>query len=142
MEAVDYKKKKKREHYYIKFGFYVLLICGVIIIIWGLFDCKHQVRILQFGEDAIGIITKKGFGKSSKKSSSPSYYIRFECTIDSVKYNLFKTVSKDEYDAFLLGQAYLVKYLPHKNPINNSMILCNKPIMDKFNDVPNRKLLQ
>ena len=119
----------------------MLLICGVIIFIWGLYDCKHQVRILRFGEDTIGIITKKGFGKSSKKSSSPSYYIRFECIIDSARYNLFKTVSKDEYDAFRIGQTYLVKYLPHKNPIDNTIILFNKPIMDDFNDIPNLELL-
>lgn len=140
MEEVDYKKKKKRERYYIKLSFYTLLICGVIIIIWALYDSKHQVRILQFGDDAVGVVIEKGSGKSSKKTSSPTYYIRCKCIINSERYNFFENISKEGYDTIQVGQAYLVKYLPDKNPINNSMTLFNKPI--KFDDISNGKLLQ
>ena len=129
MDEFDYKKKKKRERYYIKFSFYGLLICGIIIIIWGLYHSNHNVKILQYGEDTFGIITGKGYGKTSKKSATPSYYVRFECVIDSVRYKMFEYVSKECYDTIQIAQIYSVKYLPDKNPKYNSMILFNKPIM-------------
>lgn len=132
MKETNYKEKKRRERYYIKFSFYTLFICGVIAIIWGLYDSKHNSKILQYGEDTIGIVIEKGFGKSSKKSSSPSYFIRVECIIDSVKYKLFEPISKKGYDTIQVAQVYTVKYLPNKNPINNSITLFNKPIIYKF----------
>ena len=128
MDEFDYKKKKKRERYYIKFSFYGLLICGIIIIIWGLYHSNHNVKILQYS-DTFGIITGKGYGKTSKKSATPSYYVRFECVIDSVRYKMFEYVSKECYDTIQIAQIYSVKYLPDKNPKYNSMILFNKPIM-------------
>ena len=135
MEEFDYKKKKKRERYYIKFSFYGLLVCGIIIIIWGLYHSNHQVKILQYGENALGIIIGKGYGKTSKKSASSSYYVRFECVIDSVRYNMIENISKEGYDTIQIGQTYIVKYLSGKNPVNNSKILLNRSIKG---NAPNR----
>lgn len=126
MKETNYEEKKRRVRYYIRFSFYILFICGVIAVAWALYDSKQQNRILQYGEDTIGIVIGKGSGKSSKKSSSPSYYIRVECIIDSVKYKLFEPISKEGYDTIQVGQTYTVKYLPNKNPINNSMTLFKK----------------
>ena len=55
MEEFDYQKKKKRERYYIKFSFYTVLICVIIMLIWGFYKASHNVKILQYGEDSIGV---------------------------------------------------------------------------------------
>lgn len=132
MEEFDYEKKKKRERYYIKFSLYTVLICLIIMLIWGFYEASYNVKILQYGEDAIGVITGKGYGKTTVKSPSPSYFIRFECVIESERYNMFEHVSKEAYDTVQIGQMYFIKYLPGKKPLsfpqNNYMILLNKPI--------------
>lgn len=137
MEKIDYKKKKK-ERFYIKFSFYILLGCVVVASIWALINYQDKVKILQYGEDTYGVVIGKEYGKTSKKSVTPSYYIRFECFIDSVKYNMIENISKEGYDTIQIGQVYVVKYLRSKNPIYNSMILFNKPVTR--GNVPNREL--
>lgn len=133
MKEFDYEKKKKKTRYYIKFSFYTLLICAIIAPIWALIDYQHKTKILQYGEDTLGVVIGKGYGKSSKKSPSPVYFIRFECIIESERYNMTENISKEGYDTIQIGQAYTVKYLPDKNPIYNSMILFNKPVKDNVN---------
>ncbi len=46
METFNYNIKKKKESRYIKFSFYVLLICGIIAAIWGVYQFNHQNKIL------------------------------------------------------------------------------------------------
>lgn len=128
METFNYDIKKKKESCYIKFSFYVLLICGIIAAIWGVYQFNHQNKILNFGKDTTGLLIEKGLWKTSKKSASPSYFIRFECIIDSVKYNITENVSKEAYDTIKVGQKYVVKFLANTNPIYNTKILLNQPI--------------
>lgn len=134
MEEIDYEKKKKKERFYIKFSFYVLLSCAIIAPIWALLNYQHKVKILQYGENAYGVVIGKSYGKTSKKSVTPSYYIRFECFIDSVRYNMIENISKEGYDTTQIGQIYVVKYLFGKNPIYNSMILFNKPVTSNISN--------
>ena len=128
MKEFDYEKKKKDTSYYIKFSFFTLLACTIVALIWGLISYQHKTKILQYGEDTLGVVINKGYGKSSKKSPSPVYFIRFECIIDYKRYNMTENISKEGYDTIQIGQVYTVKYLPNRNPIYNSMILFNRPI--------------
>lgn len=128
----DYNVKKKNQRKYIKFSFLVLLICGIIALIWGIYSAQHESIILQYGDETVGLVIEKLYGKTSKKSSTPSYYIRYECFIDSTRYQLLTSISKTGYDTINVGQEYVVRYLPDKNPIYNSKILFNKPIRANY----------